>query len=258
MSTSCVVEAVNGEHPSRVRVAGPDDRGVCTITLNRPDKANALAPEFVEDLWHAIERAEEFGAAVIVLDAAGRNFCAGFDLSDVDLQSDGDLLLRFARIAMLLERLSGARAVTVARVRGSAFGAGGDLALACDYRVGAGSPRFRFPGLGFGVPLGVSRLTHVVGPATAADLAGGAVTVTGADAVRLGLLTHLVDESDVESAVAALVDKWCTMPPAARASFVRLSRRAPSNDDLAELTRACADVDLGRRLRLYAKASRAR
>ena len=81
---------------------------VTRLTLNRPDKANALDAEIVEALLGGIETACAGGTRLLVLAGAGRHFCAGFDLSDLDTISDGDLLHRFCRaIKQVSRRQSG-------------------------------------------------------------------------------------------------------------------------------------------------------
>ncbi|MQA15311.1 MAG: enoyl-CoA hydratase/isomerase family protein [Pseudonocardiaceae bacterium] len=234
------------------RLSGPDGRGLCTITLDRPQKANALDSASVAAIAGCVEEADRRNAAVLSLEAAGRSFCAGFDLDGIDNQSEGDLLVRFVRIAILLERVSTAKAITVANVRGPAFGAGGDLALACDYRIGGEDSRFRFPGVRFGVALGVRRLREVAGTDTATRLGGGHETVGGAEALRLGLLTHLADESESATVLDSIVERWGPTAPSGRAAFTKLSRQADPDEDLAALVRGCAGIDLAAQLRHYA------
>lgn len=240
------------------QLSGPDERGLCRITLDRPHKANALNAATVEALAGCVDEADRRDAAVISFEAAGRNFCAGFDLDGVDGQSEGDLLLRFVRIAMLLARVSTARAITVATVPGSAFGAGGDLALACDYRIGRADTRFRFPGLRFGVALGVRRLRQLAGADAATRLGGGHETVPAPEALRLGLLTHLCDPTESAAVVDGVVERWGATAPPTRAAFTRLSRRPDPDEDLAVLVRGCAEIDLAARLRQYARTARSK
>ena len=73
---------------------------VLTLTLNRANKANSLAPDLVEDLITALDDAGSVRMAII--QGEGKHFCAGFDLSDIDELSDADLLWRFVRIELLL------------------------------------------------------------------------------------------------------------------------------------------------------------
>jgi enoyl-CoA hydratase len=99
---------------------------VTELVLNRPDKANALNARLVEALLDAISHAATTDAKLLLLRGEGRHFCAGFDFSDLDHQSDGDLLHRFVRIEQLLQALHHAPLTTLALCHGSAFGAGAD------------------------------------------------------------------------------------------------------------------------------------
>src|SRR5262245_25288191 len=96
------------------------------LVLNRPDRAHALDAALVEALLAAIEQAASTGVRLLTLRGEGRHFCAGFDFSDLDRQSDGDLLHRFVRIEQLLQALHHAPMTTLALCHGIAFGAGGD------------------------------------------------------------------------------------------------------------------------------------
>ena len=78
---------------------------VTRLTLNRPQKANALSAPLVEALIDAVEYAATDGTRLLILDGAGSHFCAGFDFTDAQAQSEGDLALRFIRIETLLQAL---------------------------------------------------------------------------------------------------------------------------------------------------------
>ena len=82
------------------------DGAVTRLTLNRPGKANALSAALVEALIEALGRAAADDARLVVLDGAGSHFCAGFDFTDYENATDGDLVLRFIRIETLLQQLN--------------------------------------------------------------------------------------------------------------------------------------------------------
>lgn len=136
---------------------------VLTLTLNRPDKANALNAELVQALAAAVDTAHGDGTRLLVFKGNGRNFCAGFDFSGVEDASAGDLLLRFARIEALLQAVYHAPFATLALAQGKNFGAGVDLVLACGKRVATADAQFRMPGLKFGLQLGTRRLAARIG-----------------------------------------------------------------------------------------------
>lgn len=135
------------------------------VTLNRPDKRNALDGKTVDALLHIVKAAAHDETRLLVLRGEGRSFCAGFDFSGFEDTSEGDLLLRFVRIEQLLQTLHHAPYHTLALAHGPCFGAGVDLICACAARIAAPSTTFRMPGLQFAgarhAPTGVS---HRRGP----------------------------------------------------------------------------------------------
>ena len=102
------------------------------LTLNRPDKANSLAAPLVVALQAAIDTAKQDGTTVLTLRGNGRNFCGGFDLSNLDNESDDTLIPRLMALERMLQSLYYAPFATIALIHGGAFGAGFDLACACD------------------------------------------------------------------------------------------------------------------------------
>ncbi|MCW2759082.1 MAG: hypothetical protein JWO46_2828 [Nocardioidaceae bacterium] len=137
---------------------------VWTVTLDRPERANALSAELVEELHAVLDEAAMVRPTALVLRGNPRHFAAGFDLGGLDLETDASLAYRFLRIGLLLERLYDAPYVTVAVADGAAVGAGADLVLACDHRLVAPGVTLRFPGAQFGVVLGAHRRTELPEP----------------------------------------------------------------------------------------------
>ena len=166
------------------------DRGrVWTVTLDRPERANALSADLVECLHVTLDQVDRARPAALVLRGNARHFAAGFDLRGLDRETDASLAQRFLRIGLLLERLAAAPCPTVAVAEGTAIGAGADLVLACDHRLVAPGVTLRFPGSAIGVALGAVRraelgATQITGtPADlAAVLAGPAPTRAAHDA----------------------------------------------------------------------------
>lgn len=124
------------------------------VRLNRAEKLNAFNAELVDGLMHAVRTAHEDGTRLLVITAEGKGFSGGFDLNDLDAQSDGDLLLRFVRVEELLQAVHHAPFATLALVHGACYGAAADLVAACHFRVAAPDARFRMPGLRFDLVLG--------------------------------------------------------------------------------------------------------
>jgi enoyl-CoA hydratase len=241
-----------------IEVLPPDARGVCHITLNRPDRANAMGEGLVESLLTSLEAAASDGTRLLVLRGAGANFCGGFDLSDCETQSDGDLAMRFIRIEQVFQRLSMAPFLSIARIQGAAYGAGADLVAACDCRLGNASARFRFPGYRFGVALGTSRFTALVGAATARDVLLTGRVVAADEALARGLLTDVLEDDAAEAEINRFAAGVAALDMPSMATLLASTRRAldDADRDLATLVRSVVRPGLRDRLRRYAEASR--
>jgi enoyl-CoA hydratase len=187
---------------------------VALITLNRPDKLNALNYGLVEDLHATLEAIDaDDECRVVVLAGAGRGFCSGLDLTD-PFPDEANHGLEFPRssmrwqerIANLTTRLIRLRQPVIAAVNGPAYGGGFALALASDIRIASESARFctQFIKLGLGgCDIGVSyTLPRVVGAGQAFDLILTARTVAADEALRLGLVSRLSTGSVVDDALA--------------------------------------------------------
>jgi enoyl-CoA hydratase/carnithine racemase len=234
--------------------------GVATLTLDRADRGNALSALLVEALQEAVDRAcADPAVHTIVLRGAGRHFCTGFDLSDLDASSDGDLLLRFVRIESLLAALWHAPVRTVAVAQGRTWGAGADLFAACDLRLASSDASFRFPGAGFGLVLGTRRLAERVGPDQARQWVIDGLQVDAATAVQAGLATATLagEEAAATGAgpwVGRLVAPVVDRETAAR---IRAATRADRRDaDLAALVRSASAPGLKARIAAYRDAVR--
>jgi enoyl-CoA hydratase/carnithine racemase len=179
--------------------------GVVTITLNEPGKGNALSASLVAAATSAVDRAIADSAVhTLVLRGAGRHFCTGFDLSDLEVETDDSLLARFMRIELLLAGLWHAPLRTVAIAQGRVIGAGADLFAACDVRLLETAATLRFPGAGFGIVLGTRRLADRVGADRALAWIGSARTLDAQEAMDTGLASALLDSqgsAPVEPAV---------------------------------------------------------
>ena len=224
------------------------------LTLERPEKMNALSADLVEALIAALDDAEAQGAKVIVLKGEGRNFSAGFDFGDWQAQSEGDLLLRFVRIETLLQRLAGSSCLTVALAHGRNFGAGVDLFGACKWRVSAPDATFRMPGLKFGLVLGTRRFAALVGAERARAILEQAATFSAADALRDGFACRLAAPGEWPEIGQQALDTASALTDASRAQlYAALSLEAP-DADLARLVRSAAQPGLKDRVAAYLQA----
>ena len=169
-----------------------DDGTVRTVTLDRPERRNALTTAGLADLERAVRTAE---TPVVYLHGAGGAFCAGADL---DVVSDLDDPAAFARRGQdVATAIAETDSVVVAGVDGAARGGGVELALACDIRIGTPDASFAETGVTFGLFGawgGTVRLPDVVGLGDAADLALSGRVVDAEEALRIGLISRIVDE----------------------------------------------------------------
>jgi enoyl-CoA hydratase/carnithine racemase len=223
---------------------------VTELVLNRPDKANALDAALVEALLAAVTQAAGEGARLLTLRGEGRHFCAGFDFSDLDRQSDGDLLQRFVRIEQLLQMLHHAPLTTLALCHGSAFGAGADLVAAFDLRVAAPATRFRMPGLRFGVVLGTRRLAALIGADAAHEILMTSRTFEAAEAERLGFVQRIAEPNSWLEIVRGTVEAQRLEPAAAMRLKARLKPDMRAAD-MAALVDSAAAPGVKDRIRTF-------
>ena len=189
--------------------------GIATITLNRPEKLNALTRPLCDELIAALRATStDRSVRAVVITGAGRAFCAGADLTI--LGSDGDALVRGGKEIALLIRST--PQPVIAAVNGAAAGGGANLALACDYRVAADGATIGqvFAKLGLGPDWGGSFfLPRLVGTARALELLWSARMVPAAEAHSLGLFDRLVPADRLETEVRTLALAWASFPPLA-------------------------------------------
>ncbi len=220
--------------------------GICRLTLSRPERGNALSDDLVEALLLAVDRAcADKEIHTLVLDAQGKHFCTGFDLSGLDTQSDGDLLQRFVRVEVLLSAIWHAPLRTVAVAQGRTWGAGADLVAVCDDRLATTDASFRFPGAAFGLVLGTRRLADRLGVDWARRCVIEGLTLDAETALRQGLATQvLASRDEAEQRIG-------TAPVVARDTLGQLFRatRADHRDaDLATLVRSASKPGLKQRI----------
>ena len=221
------------------------------LLLNRPDKLNALDPDLVDALLKAVTQAAIDGTRLMTLSGAGRNFSAGFDLSDFEEVSEGDLLLRFVRIEQLLQALYHAPFQTVALAHGRNFGAGVDIICSCNRRLAAPGSSFRMPGLRFGLVLGSRRFAARVGSDRARDILLRSHQFDEIEGQAIGFIHHV-----------AAPDEWDALRAQARQDIAALGAQATRalldvtcsdtrDADLAELVRSASAPGLKDRIRIY-------
>lgn len=223
-----------------------------TLTLNRPDKLNALSPELVEALIEVIQETHTDDAVrLIVFRGMGRNFCAGFDLGSLEQETDASLLLRLVRIETLLQLIAYSPCLTVAYAHGKNFGAGVDLFAACKRRYATSDAKFRMPGLLFDLVLGTRRFAALVGNERAREILQVVREFPADEAHQIGLVSRVTEQDDWTSHFARDLKEATMLSPRAQQSLYAAANQSTADVDMAALVRSAAEPGLRRRIEQY-------
>src|SRR5258707_13855973 len=173
------------------------DSGVATITLNRPEKRNALSFQLVEEILSALDEVEKSEALVVVLTGAGKAFCAGLDLDELKHllgKTEDENVEDSSRMARIFRRLYDFPKPTIAAVNGAAIAGGTGLATMCDFTLAVPEAKFGYTEVRIGfVPAIVSSiLVWQVGHKVARDLLMSGRIFDAAEAHRFGLVNEVV------------------------------------------------------------------
>jgi enoyl-CoA hydratase len=199
--------------------------GIAVMTLNRPDKRNALSTE-LRELGNTLlaELASDEDVSVLIVTGAGSVFCAGFDLKEFDTAFADEAFAErlWASSDEWHRRWIEFPVPTIAAINGAARAGGFDVAVMCDLRVVAESATFAHPEIRFGDVV-YGPLHDLVGGAVARDLCFTARRIDGAEAARLGLATRLVADGRALDEALALAGEIAASP---RSTLVRLKQKA--------------------------------
>jgi enoyl-CoA hydratase/carnithine racemase len=223
--------------------------GLLQLTLNRPDSANALSPDLTEALIQAITQSRDI--RLCVLRGAGRHFCSGFDLSDLDNLGDGDLLWRFLRIETLLQAVHHAPFPVAAFAHGQVVGAGADLFAACWRRVADADAKFRMPGWNFELALGTRRLLQLIGQDAARDLLIDTKVLPAEAGRACGLATDIAHQQEWPALVDEFNQRARVLSPVAIKQMLGLTTRDSRNDDIAAIVATAGRPGLKDRIVAY-------
>jgi enoyl-CoA hydratase/carnithine racemase len=197
------------------------DSGVTTITLNRPDRLNALTFEIYDELRHTFRAlSTEPGVRAVVITGTGKAFCSGGDVRDIIgrlIGRDYRELLEFTRMTCdLVLAIRQCRRPVIAAVNGTTAGAGAVIAAACDIRIAAVSARiaFLFTKVGLsGADMGAAwLLPRIVGSGRAAELLMTGDFITAEEALRIGLYNRLVADGETLAAATAFAEQIAEGP----------------------------------------------
>lgn len=229
------------------------DGPVTHLKFNRPEKLNALDSHIVDQAISGVGEAEKRGSRILILSGEGRSFSAGFDLSGLDRSTDGDMLLRFVRIEILLQAVLAAPMSTLAFAHGRCFGAAADLFCVCDHRFAAPDTTFRFPGLRFGAVLGTRRLARLIGPDNAREVLESSNIIDADKAVRLGMVHRTIPEDQLPEVVSQQAEIASVLSPAAQKSMLDNTRIRSNDSDMAELVRSVSVPGLVERIGSFSR-----
>ncbi|WP_170607998.1 crotonase/enoyl-CoA hydratase family protein [Ruegeria arenilitoris] len=215
-----------------------DDRGVASLSLNRPEKHNAMSAQMIAELTDAaIQLAQDPAVRVVVLASTGKSFCAGGDLGWMQEQMAADAKTRFAearKLAEMLQSLNELPKPLIGALQGNAFGGGVGLAAVCDVALGADNLKMALTETRLGLipatigPYVIARM----GEARARRVFMSARLFDAAEAVDLGLLSKAVPFDHLADAVEAEVEPYLACAPGAVASAKSLIRTlGPRIDD---------------------------
>lgn len=223
-----------------------------TLTLNRPDRLNALDASLVGALLDALQAATHDGTRIVVFRGAGKGFSGGFDFSGIDASSDGDLALRFIRLEQVLQAVWSAPFVTMALVHGPCFGAAADLVAACGLRFAASDAQFRMPGLRFSIALGTGRLARLVGTDAARQLLTTSRVFDAAEATRIGFISQIAAPDTWDGLIDSATADAGVLSSASLARMLRLTRGVDTGaDDMAALVASISEPGLKERVKTY-------
>ncbi len=219
-----------------------DTRGVCTVTLDRPEKRNALSGEVIEELHQCAGHiASDTSVRVVVLQGAEGHFCAGGDLGWMKAQIQADSATRgreAGKLAHMLFAWNSLPKPVIGKIEGSAFGGGVGLACICDVAVAAQSAKFGLTETKLGL------IPATIGPYVIARLGEGVARrifmssrVFGAEeAANLGVVASVAD--DLDAAIEAEVKPYLICAPGAVAEAKALARHLGGAPGEAEITQS--------------------
>jgi methylglutaconyl-CoA hydratase len=197
------------------------EAGVLTLTLDRPEKRNALSSVLIESLHTALERADlDADVRVVLLRGAGQDFCAGADLDELLASADRSAAENEASalwLGQLFSRMRRMPKPVVVAVQGRALAGGAGLVTACDIAVAGAGAQMGYPEIqrGFVPAMVMTMLRRVAGEQAALDLVLTGRLLPAEEARGLGLLSRVVPDAEMEREVSRLVQRLAETSPSA-------------------------------------------
>jgi enoyl-CoA hydratase len=208
---------------SRSRI---DEQGaILTVTIDRPAKLNAIDPATTRLLWDAVEQVRDRDdLRVLVIQAVGRYFSAGIDLTEggrgVDAASGTDYRRTYRKHHLLYDEIEALEKPVVIAVQGRCLGAGLEMAVSCDFRLAVAAASFALPEIKLGVIAGsggTSRLVRLVGPHWARWIAWAGKEVSAERALQIGLVHDVYPDEGFHDQVHEFAVELAALPTQASA-----------------------------------------
>jgi len=227
--------------------------GIATLTLNRPEKRNAMNTAVLDGLRrHFDELEDNRDVRAVVVRGAGKAFCSGMDLNEMS-RKQREAADPETGVTAVLQRVERSRHPTIAMVHGDAFAGGCELALHCDLRIAADVVRFAMPlaRIGLVVPFVLGhKLVEIVGPSWAREILLTGRPIDAHRALQMGMVHRVVSVTEIEAATYDVARTIADNAPLSLAGMKAMIRRAISareridHADLdAEVTRARKSAD---------------
>lgn len=215
--------------------------GVARLTLNRPERRNALSQELLIELGTALnEIAGNASVRAVVIAGAGKVFCSGHDLSEMTGRSEAEHRELFSTCARVMQRLRSLSQPVIARVQGLATAAGCQLVASCDLAVAASEAQFATPGVKIGLfcTTPMVPLVRAVPPKVAMEMLLTGKPISADRALAVGLVNRVVAAAELDAAIQEYCDAIIVSSPAT----IRLGKAAFYNqlalDEPTAYTRA--------------------
>lgn len=186
-----------------------DDNGIATLTINRPDKLNALNDEVLNDLAHIFKdiQVDEEVEAIVITGAGEKAFVAGADIKELSKLDSRSGRMASQKGQQIFQLIEDTRKPVVAAVNGYALGGGAELAMACHLRIAGNNAAFGLPEVGLGLIPGyggTQRLARLVGRSRALEMILTGKQIKAEEAFKMGLVNDVTD-GDPQKAASSLV-----------------------------------------------------
>ena len=208
------------------------ENGIMTITINRPDKMNALNKEVIAELGKALDvvYTDDTIKSAIITGAGAKAFVAGADISEfTSLDSTGGSALAERGADLVFNKIENCPKPIIAAVNGFALGGGCELAMACHFRVASENARFGQPEVNLGLIPGyggTQRLVQLIGKGKAMELLITADMIKADEAKALGLVNHVFTSEELLAKTTEILTKIQTKAPIAVGKIIALVNEA--------------------------------